>query len=802
MNGDVPNHSIEAVITTEARAAFETPRSLVPGWSPMAEYLYCQRDEAPSGDFVERDMTTRDLHVRAETLDVPNRSIEAVMSTETRAIVYDWQRDELLEEILIARGMELPVQVPLLESHIRWSIEHQLGSVRSIRLENNTIVGRLFFASDDERADMVWNKVRQGHVTDVSIGYRVMESVRIPANTTETVDGRSHTAGELPLRISLRSILRENSVVPIGADQGAKMRAEFLRARKPADVGTNRQGSVTMTKELRQYLQSLGLRSDATEDAARAFYEALATPQRVIADLLTRSETAAAEPVPVGAGSERAADDSSRTSAGTGSADGGASPAGDNRADADVLPAQNVDVERIRREAYQVERTRIARMEELAGDDTPTELLGRAISEGWDAARASQEFLTALREGRAPAAPAGNGPGIHTGGGGGDRAGVEQAMSGGLMIRLGLDQVDTSLPEQVQAAQRQQFEAGSRYRSHSLPDLCREMLLAQGHRLDHNRSEMIRDAMSTGAMTAIFTTTFNAALMKAFIEAGDSTLGWCSERDVNDFKPNEEIQLSKMGALEKHSRGGEATHATREDSLETFRVARYSKKAELDDMDIIDDRLNALQSMPTQMGQSALRLRPDLVYALLLANADLADGTALFHADHGNLGTGGGSVLAASGIEAGLVAMAKQTQNFVQLNLEGKFLIVPQDLRFTGAVLLRSAQRIISANSDGTLNPLNELGINMRIDNRLGVAGVTDPDTKTAHVGTATNWFLAASPTQGPTVLVAYLAGSGRRPVMRAYPLTEGRWGIGWDVKMDIGAKALDHRGLYKSNGA
>ena len=37
---------------------------------------------------------------------------------------------------------------------------------------------------------------------------------------------------------------------------------------------------------------------------------------------------------------------------------------------------------------------------------------------------------------------------------------------------------------------------------------------------------------------------------------------------------------------------------------------------------------------------------------------------------------------------------------------------------------------------------------------------------------------------------------------MRSFVLDKGRWGIGWDVKMDVGAKALDFRALYKSDGA
>ena len=86
-------------------------------------------------------------------------------------------------------------------------------------------------------------------------------------------------------------------------------------------------------------------------------------------------------------------------------------------------------------------------------------------------------------------------------------------------------------------------------------------------------------------------------------------------------------------------------------------------------------------------------------------------------------------------------------------------------------------------------------------DNRLGVAGVTDPSTGEAYAGLATNWFLVCSPNQGPTIEVGYLAGTNRRPQLRRFMLDRGQWGIGFDIDMDIGAKALDYFGVHKSAG-
>jgi len=314
-----------------------------------------------------------------------------------------------------------------------------------------------------------------------------------------------------------------------------------------------------------------------------------------------------------------------------------------------------------------------------------------------------------------------------------------------------------------------------------------------------DREEMVRAAVSTAAMTNIFTTTVNAALMQAYTETVDTTVGWVRETPVSDFKTNERIQLGKTANLEKHARGGTAEHATREDSLESYKIARYSKQFVVDEQDIIDDRFNALLDMPAQMGAAARRLRPDLVYSILLANPTLnADSTALFHANHGsNTGT---DALDAAGIQAGLTVMGKQTQDSVNLNIQPQYLIAPVDLKFDALIALRSADRVISSSSGGTFNPLLNENLELRVDNRLGAAGVTDPATGTAYTGSATNWFLAASPTAAPTIEVGYLNGQ-QAPMLRSFVLDQGQWGIGWDIKMDIGAKALDFRGLYYSDG-
>lgn len=137
------------------------------------------------------------------------------------------------------------------------------------------------------------------------------------------------------------------------------------------------------------------------------------------------------------------------------------------------------------------------------------------------------------------------------------------------------------------------------------------------------------------------------------------------------------------------------------------------------------------------------------------------------------------------------------------LNLNPKFLIVPQALYWTADILINSPQRIISSASGGTRNPLQGL-LGVIGDDRIGAAGVVDPRTGSVVTGLDTNWLLVCQPgDQGAkTVMVGYLAGTGRAPKVRSFVLDRGQWGIGWDVSFDIGVKALDFRGMYFATGA
>jgi hypothetical protein len=142
-------------------------------------------------------------------------------------------------------------------------------------------------------------------------------------------------------------------------------------------------------------------------------------------------------------------------------------------------------------------------------------------------------------------------------------------------------------------------------------------------------------------------------------------------------------------------------------------------------------------------------------------------------------------------------------ENSVNLNIVPTHLIVPWSLRHLAIELVSSAQILIAAR--GTTDTAYERGTyNAVLEDRLTVVvearlenGVTDPSTTTAYSGSSTSWYMASRLV--PTIEVAFLRGTGRAPRVRPFQLDKGKYGLGWDVNLDIGAKALEWRGLRKT---
>ncbi len=221
---------------------------------------------------IDKSLNYRTLSLRMEngqpaTLDEKNRSVEMIGATENPVDVLDWKQWEIWPEVLRMAGCVLPEsrQIPLLDTHMRYSSNSVIGSYRNMRLENQQLIGRAHF-SEAQEAQGPYQKIREGHITDCSVGYRVLEITRVEKGKTETIAGKTYTG---PMRVVTKWQPREMSICPIGADEMAKVRAA---TQQPITPQTE---EFKMNEKIRKYLEGRGLPKNATEEEAYRFLETL-----------------------------------------------------------------------------------------------------------------------------------------------------------------------------------------------------------------------------------------------------------------------------------------------------------------------------------------------------------------------------------------------------------------------------------------------------------------------------------------------------------------------------------------------
>jgi hypothetical protein len=174
----------------------------------------------------QHDMVSRNVYFGKSEIDF-NEGIETIATTEAPALVVDWEKWQVVREVLPMRFMEAPNndKVPLLDSHSRVAIEQVKGSARNFRIEGDQLICKTFI-SESETA--VRQKIKEGHIDSVSIGYMTGDSVDVPKGKTEVIEGvgyKNEFDDDYPMVVRKWWKTHELSLVAIGADEAAKFKS-------------------------------------------------------------------------------------------------------------------------------------------------------------------------------------------------------------------------------------------------------------------------------------------------------------------------------------------------------------------------------------------------------------------------------------------------------------------------------------------------------------------------------------------------------------------------------------------------
>lgn len=319
----------------------------------------------------------------------------------------------------------------------------------------------------------------------------------------------------------------------------------------------------------------------------------------------------------------------------------------------------------------------------------------------------------------------------------------------------------------------------------SLVELARKSLEAAGHRTSGMSREQVaaRAMHTTSDFPEILANVANKTLRAAYEAAPRSFTAWCRRNTTPDFKEMARTQLGDSPNLEKVNEAGEFTYGTVGEAAEKYALSTFGRIVAVTRRAIVNDDLSAFSRIIPGFGAAAAALENETIYGILNINPAMADGTDLFHADHGNL-AGTNAAISVASLGAARALMRKQTGiNGRKIRVTPRYLIVPAALE-TVAQQYTSNAHVPDPSSN--INPFAS-----------ALEVIVDP---TLDDGSATAWYLAADPNQIDTIEYSYLEGNEG-----VYIETRNGFevdGVEIKARLDFAAKAIDWRGMVKNAGA
>jgi hypothetical protein len=348
-------------------------------------------------------------------------------------------------------------------------------------------------------------------------------------------------------------------------------------------------------------------------------------------------------------------------------------------------------------------------------------------------------------------------------------------------------------------AQPQAFQMTDRareYRGMRLIDVARDCLEAAGVRTRGMTSGEIAykatraaGMQGTSDFPLILAAVAGKRLRQAYAMTPRTFQQWARGTTATDFKPMYPTQIGSFPALKAVMEGAEFSYGSIAEGRESYQLATYGRIVALTRQAIVNDDLRAFDRALGSAGQRAADLESAIVYNVLLANANLADGIALFHADHGNVGTA--AVIGETALSEAWEKMTQQKDlgdgagaDKEYIDARPRFILVPPGQRSI------EARKMIAATTPAKASDVNAFTGSLQIveEPRLFKTGGPQP------------WYLAADPNLVDTVEYAHLEG-------QTEPFIDQRAGFEVDgveikVRHDFAAKAIDFRGLFYNAGA
>ncbi len=375
--------------------------------------------------------------------------------------------------------------------------------------------------------------------------------------------------------------------------------------------------------------------------------------------------------------------------------------------------------------------------------------------------------------------------------------GTSTTPSGSQRAEITRDETDTYREGAIQAVLHRSNpgahkldEKSQGFRGFDLGDMARDCVERAGKKTrGMSKAEIAVQALqSTSDFPNILENVITKTLRAGYQGASRTFVPFSRQATLPDFKQISRAQLGGAPNLKRVLEGAEYEHGTIGDGAEKYAVQKYGRIVAISWETIVNDDLDALTRIPQAFGASAAELESDIVYAILTGNPNMADGVALFHGTHGNLGTAAKLSDALDPTKTNPLAEMRKLM-LLQKGLEGQYITVRPRYLIVPPSLEEFALKITSANFVASKS----------VDQNVYGPSLVPVTEARLEDASATAWFASAEPNTIDTIEYGYLEG-------HEGVFTETKHGFevdGVQVKCRhvFGAKAIDYRGLFKNAG-
>ena len=323
--------------------------------------------------------------------------------------------------------------------------------------------------------------------------------------------------------------------------------------------------------------------------------------------------------------------------------------------------------------------------------------------------------------------------------------------------------------------------ARDRYGRTSILQMARELLEERGiNTARMSRDELITRSHTTSDLPNLLTGAGDRMLRAAY-EAAPSVKKIARKRLADDFRSISNLAFGEAPALRKKLESGEFKRGALSEGKETYALETAGAIVTVSREALINDDLNAFGTLARRMGVASAEYENQTLVNILIANANLGDGVALFHSTHGNQSAAPAAI---SDVTLGDAKLAMRKQKGIDgktpINCLPKFLLVPAAIEITALKYLATYAPATAA----TVNPFAGT-LDLIVDPRL-------------DVDSASKWYLAADPDLFDGLEYAYLSDAQGPQLAANEDFNTAAYE--WRVMLDFAAKAIDFRGLYRNS--